>query len=177
MPTDLDTMTTPYVRDAGVEINDPANAWPLAPARILLQLVSLVGGVCQIGHDPETSQYWIRVLRYSGGGWLPWQELKEEQPPVPPLVVGSLAPAQATIGDPDFTLFVIGQGFTESSVIFFAGNEEPTTLNGDGTLSTAVKPSLWGAPVVVQCSVRNGSVSSNEIDFEFLAPVTRAPRA
>jgi hypothetical protein len=83
MPTDLDTMTTPYVRDAGVEVIDPVNAWPLAPARILVQLVSLVGGVCQIGHDPETGRYWVRVLRHSGGGWSSWQELKETETEVP----------------------------------------------------------------------------------------------
>ena len=95
------------------------------------------------------------------------------EPPAPPPVVTSLIPSQATIGDPDFTLFVTGQGFTESSVIVFAGHDEPTTLNGD-TLSTGVKPSLWGAPVVVQCSVRNGAVSSNEVNFEFVAPVVRS---
>jgi hypothetical protein len=95
------------------------------------------------------------------------------EPPAASPVVTSLIPAQATIGDPDFTLFVTGQGFTESSVIVFAGHDEPTALNGDGTLSTGVKPSLWGAPVVVQCSVRNGAVSSNEVNFEFVAPVAR----
>jgi hypothetical protein len=26
----------------------------------------------------------------------------------------------------------------------------------------------------VQCSVRNGAVSSNEVDFEFVAPVVRS---
>jgi len=102
--------------------------------------------------------------------------LREAVPePPPPPVVTSLTPAQATIGDPDFTLFIAGEGFTESSVIHFAGHDEPTTLNADGTLSTGVKPSLWGAPVVVQCSVRNGAVSSNVLDFEFVAPVTRTP--
>jgi hypothetical protein len=96
----------------------------------------------------------------------------EPEPPAVPPILTSLLPAQATIGDPDFTLFITGQGFTESSVIFFAGHDEPTTLNGDGTLSTGVKPSLWGVPVVVQCSVHNGAVSSNVLDFTFVDPAT-----
>jgi len=102
----------------------------------------------------------------------------EAESPASEIVISSLVPAQAAIGDPDFTLFITGQGFTESSVIHFAGHDEPTTFNEDGTLSTGVKPSLWGAPVVVQCSVRNGAVSSNELDFTFVDPVrTRAPEA
>jgi hypothetical protein len=52
-------------------------------------------------------------------------------------------------------------------VIFFAGHDEPTTLNEDGTLSTGVKPSLWGAPVVVTCYVRNGTLASNGLIFTF----------
>lgn len=85
--------------------------------------------------------------------------------PDPP-VITALEPNECAIGDPDFTLDITGTGFYPASVIHFAGHDEPTTYN-DGVLSTGVKPSLWGAPVVVQCQVFNGEVASNAVDFTF----------
>jgi hypothetical protein len=41
---------------------------------------------------------------------------------------------------PDFDLHVTGENFTTASIIYFAGHDEPTTLNEDGTVSTA---STW----------------------------------
>jgi hypothetical protein len=73
------------------------------------------------------------------------------------------------IGDADFTLFVHGTNFFPGSIIHFAGHDEPSTLNVDGTLSTGVKPSLWASPVVVEVKVRNGSLTSTPLPFEFLA--------
>jgi hypothetical protein len=55
-------------------------------------------------------------------------------------------------------------------VTHFAGHDEPTKLEPDGTLSTGVKPQLWTTPVVVKVSVHNGQLVSNEVDFEFDAP-------
>lgn len=85
MPTDLDAITVPFVRDPGLAVYDPVNAWPSAPAYIVLQIESLVGGVCQIGYDPVTSRYWIRSMRYAGGGWSDWASTsgQENAPPVP----------------------------------------------------------------------------------------------
>ena len=54
------------------------------------------------------------------------------------------------------------------NVIHFAGHDEPSTLNVDGTLSTGVKPALWASPVVVEVKVRNGSLTSVPLPFEFL---------
>jgi hypothetical protein len=85
--------------------------------------------------------------------------------------ITALMPAFCEIGDPDFTLFISGENFRDTSVIFFAGHDEPTTLNDDGTLSTGVKPSLWASPVVVQCRVHNGAQPSNSLDFEFRAVI------
>jgi hypothetical protein len=82
-------------------------------------------------------------------------------------VITSIDPEDCVIGEADFTLFITGTGFYPASIIHFAGHDEPTTLNEDGTLSTGVKPSLWGAPVVVQCQVANGEVMSNAVDFTF----------
>ena len=98
-------------------------------------------------------------------------ELPDEMP-VP--AISSLDPASCAIGDPDFTLYVSGENFFAGSVIHFAGHDEPTTMNEDGTLSTGVKPSLWASPVVVQCTIRNGGVESNAVDFEFTDAATRS---
>jgi hypothetical protein len=87
---------------------------------------------------------------------------------VPPAIT-SLSPDSCAIGDPDFQLHVTGEGLSENTTIFFAGHDEPTTYNEDGTVSTGVKPSLWGAPVVVQVYVRNGTLHSNPLDFTFAA--------
>src|SRR5262252_9473966 len=80
-------------------------------------------------------------------------EVSDLKPPV----IDAIEPPSCAVGDPDFTLVVHGSGFyPKVSVIHFAGHDEPTTFNEDGTLSTGVKPSLWTDPVTVQCSVRNG---------------------
>jgi hypothetical protein len=98
-----------------------------------------------------------------------------EPPPPPPDVdddvrpmLDYLEPGSCVIGDADFTLFVHGTNFFPGSVIHFAGHDEPSTLNVDGTLSTGVKPSLWASPVVVEVKVRNGSLTSVPLPFEFL---------
>jgi hypothetical protein len=87
---------------------------------------------------------------------------------VPPTIT-ALEPDYCAIGDPDFTLKISGEGLSANSMIFFAGHDEPTTYNEDGTVSTGVKPSLWGAPVVVKVYVRNGTLHSNPLDFTFAA--------
>jgi len=98
-----------------------------------------------------------------------------EPPPPPPDVdddvrpmLDYLEPGSCVIGDADFTLFVHGTNFFPGSIIHFAGHDEPSTLNVDGTLSTGVKPSLWASPVVVEVKVRNGSLTSVPLPFEFL---------
>jgi hypothetical protein len=93
-----------------------------------------------------------------------------------PPVITLIDPENCLITDDDFTLTVGGLGFTDASVIHFAGHDEPTTLEEDATLTTGVKPSLWQTEAVVQCSVRNGSVESNIVNFTFNAPATRSRR-
>jgi hypothetical protein len=83
--------------------------------------------------------------------------------------ITALDPATCAIGDPDFDLHVSGENLGASTVIYFAGHDEPTTLNEDGTVSTGVKPSLWSAPATVQVYVRNGTLHSEPLDFEFTA--------
>jgi hypothetical protein len=88
-------------------------------------------------------------------------------------VITALTPDSCVIGDADFTLYVSGEKFGESSEIMFAEQPEPTTLNADGTLSTGVKPSLWSAAAVVKVVVCNGALVSEPMDFTFTAPATR----
>lgn len=101
-----------------------------------------------------------------GSNTLPVEEGYVE--PVPTIV--TMEPLEAAIGDPDFTLVIGGDNIHGSTIINFAGHDEPTTLNDDGTISTGVKPSLWADPVVVPVKVRNGGVESQAMEFTFSAP-------
>ena len=87
--------------------------------------------------------------------------------------ISAIAPDQCAIGSDDFTLYVSGENFFAGSVIHFAGHDEPTTLNEDGSLSTGVKPSLWLNPDTVQCQIRNGEMLSNAVDFVFTDAASR----
>lgn len=108
------------------------------------------------------------------------QSINEPQTPAFDAVVGavkpsitSLNPASVEVGGPDVRLYVTGEGFGPDTVIYFAGFDEPTTLEDDGTVSTGLKPSLWVDPVTVQVYVRNGTLHSDPVDFEFAAPAAR----
>jgi hypothetical protein len=107
----------------------------------------------------------------------------ESTPPEPPVtgpapVVSALAPDTAVLGDPDFTLSVQGTGFTEESVIMFAGQPEPIVFVSDTEVTTVVKPSLgWGA-VAVQVSVKNvDGQESNAMPFVFTEAAPEAESA
>lgn len=94
---------------------------------------------------------------------------------VPAPVITALDPTECAIGSADFTLDVTGENFFAGTVIFFAGHDEPTSFDGTDTVSTGVKPSLWGAPATVTCQVHNGESMSNQMEFNFTdAGVTRA---
>jgi hypothetical protein len=93
------------------------------------------------------------------------EALKDQLTPV----ITALEPDTCVIGSADFTIRVSGENFGDQSVINFAGFDEPSTLNADGTLSTGVKPSLWANPATVLVKVRNGQQYSNEMSFVFAA--------
>jgi len=84
-------------------------------------------------------------------------------------VVTGLEPTECTLGDADFTIAVSGTGFYEQSTIVFAGQDEPTTLESDGTLTTGVNMAVWQGPDTVQVGVRNGPIESNTMPFTFNA--------
>jgi hypothetical protein len=89
-------------------------------------------------------------------------------------VITELDPDECTIGEESFDIFVHGTGFTEDSVIVFAGQDEPTDLEDDGSLSTGINMEVWQGADTVKVSVKNGDKMSNQKDFTFHAePATR----
>lgn len=88
--------------------------------------------------------------------------------PIVPATISSLNPSTATVGDPSFTLQVMGSGFIESSVIMFNGLEEPTTFVSDSELTTDVNMSVWLAAAVVPISVLSAGVVTDSLDFTFV---------
>jgi hypothetical protein len=100
-------------------------------------------------------------------GWI-YDEVNV-QPATP--VLTSISPNTAVLNDPDVTMTCTGEGFSESSVIVFAGQQEPITFVSETEISTVVKPSLpWGA-VTVDVSVKNGTMESDTLEFTFTEPV------
>jgi len=81
--------------------------------------------------------------------------------------VTSLVPSTIAIGAPSITLRVRGTNFTPNSIIVFAGHEEPTTLVSATEVTTGIDMSVWHGPDVVPVAVQEGSILSNEMEFEF----------
>jgi len=87
-----------------------------------------------------------------------------------PCVLSGLNPSSAAIGDPSFRLYVSGTGFIkDGSVIVFAGQDENTQFEEDGTLSTGVNMDYWHGADVIPVMVRNMGVYSEPLDFTFTA--------
>jgi hypothetical protein len=93
---------------------------------------------------------------------------------VPPPAISALLPPTAAVGDPSFTLRVIGTGFVPGSIIVFAGNDEPTTYFSATELFTGMNMPLWqGADPAISAQVRNpDGQESNIVNF-----VMQPPRA
>jgi len=100
---------------------------------------------------------------------MPYWAIKKEIYLRKPPVVSGIEPSTAAIGDPSFDIKISGTGFLPDSVIVFAGQDEPTALNEDGTLSTGVNMSFWHGPDAVPVQVRNGNLVSEPVDFTFTA--------
>lgn len=108
--------------------------------------------------------------------YLDWIASLNEAPvppePVPAPTISALDPNTAESGAvDDITMVVTGTGFTASSVITFAGLDEPTTLISATEVSTGVKPSLFVVPDTCAVAVRDAGGTSNSLDFTFTAPV------
>jgi len=83
-------------------------------------------------------------------------------------VLTRLVPNEAEVGSADFRVYIHGRGFRSSSVIVFAGQDKPTTLDADGELSADVDMSIWHVDETVLVSVRNGARVSNSLEFMFV---------
>ena len=85
-------------------------------------------------------------------------------------VLSGIEPSTARIGDESFILVVSGVGFVQDiSVIVFAGQDEPSKLETNGTLTTGVNMSVWHGPDEVEVRVKNGEHISEPLMFTFTA--------
>ena len=84
-------------------------------------------------------------------------------------VLSSIEPSTARIGDESFTLVVSGVGLVMESVIVFAGQDEPSKLETNGTLTTGVNMAVWHGPDEVEVRVKNGEHISEPLMFTFTA--------
>lgn len=84
--------------------------------------------------------------------------------------ITSLNPSSVVVGEPSFTLRVLGTGFTVDSKIHFNGGEEPTTYVSPTELTTGVNMGTVTLPVTVPVVVvGSDGVSSDPASFEFTA--------
>ena len=82
--------------------------------------------------------------------------------------VTSLNPSTAVLGSPSFIVHVMGTNFTPSSIIVFAGQEEPTTFVSDKEITTGVNMDVWLGPDAVPVSVLNADgIQSDPQMFTF----------
>ena len=98
---------------------------------------------------------------------MPYWAIKKEIYLRRPPTLSGLEPSTAAIGDASFDIKVSGTGFVQDSVIVFAGYDEPTQLNEDGTLSTGVNMGVWHGADTVPVCVRNGNLVSEPLEFTF----------
>src|SRR4029453_16429414 len=92
-----------------------------------------------------------------GPGWSP----APVPPPAP--VVAALEPDTAALGDPSFTVRVLGTDFAADAVIVWNGGDEVTTYVSATELTTGVNMATVTVAIAVPVAVRNGAVLSNEV--------------
>ena len=83
-------------------------------------------------------------------------------------VISALEPSEATAGDPDVTLRVLGLNFDPSSVIVFNGGAETTVYVSASELTTLVKVSgdeFAPVPGTYTVQVRTGGYDTPALDF------------
>jgi hypothetical protein len=105
-----------------------------------------------------------------GNGFVSIAGWTDAGPGTLPPVLTALVPATVTIGSPSLTLHVQGTGFTDASVITFAGHDEPTTRVSPTEVTTGIDMAVWLGPDTVPVTVRNGTGPlSNALSFTFTA--------
>ena len=97
------------------------------------------------------------------------EDLTAIEAPAP--TVTALTPNTVAIGQPSFTLHVIGTGFVPGAVIVFNGYDEPTTRVSATEVTTGVNMDVWtapSAPLPVLVRNPNGQASA-PLTFTFTA--------
>lgn len=158
--TDLDNMTTPSVRNPGVEVFGPANAWPSASTRVYVQINPIVGGVSQIGYDPATGRYWLRKLHYAGGGWSTWTEAGGgTTPSIPPVPIDAVRSGNLLAVLIEFDL-----SLDPGSI------PAPTAFSVTHNTSRTVTAVTLVPPATVQCSVSQVMSGAGTTEVSYTAP-------
>jgi hypothetical protein len=83
--------------------------------------------------------------------------------------VASLVPASAKLGDPNFTLRVLGTKFSAQSVILWNGSPEPTTFVSATEVTTAVNMATAQVAMPIPVKVRTFTLESNAVSFDLQA--------
>jgi hypothetical protein len=86
-------------------------------------------------------------------------------------VITSLNPESAPVGGADFTLHVIGTGFTPDAAIVFTGGA-PTTFVSATELTTVANEET---PGLYPLRVQQADGTSNQVEFEFTPEVVEPP--
>ena len=91
----------------------------------------------------------------------------EPEPGMEPTLT-SLDPNTVEKDSANIVMSCRGTNFTDSSVIVFAGVDEPTTFVSPEEITTGVTPSLgWGTDVGIPVHVRQGTYETAPLDFIF----------
>lgn len=121
----------------------------------------------------EQGAYIKRVLdracsdsRFAEKAYLAIWYILTAEPTVPPVITG-LNPASVVLGSPNFTLHVMGTGFTPDSSIIWNGSPEPTTFVSETELTTEVDMSTAAVAVDIPVFVESGGVMSDAMTFSF----------
>lgn len=119
-----------------------------------------IHGVDWIGLDPRA------VTSSVGAMTLRTMTIPEEEAPI----ITEINPANMAVPGVDGELIILGEGFTQESIIVWNNGDELTEFVSDTELRTIVKPSTVQAPLPFELSVyvRNGNLKSNVVSFTFV---------
>jgi hypothetical protein len=159
-------------------VTDP----PVSDAEFDAQLKALDAERAALTVEYITSQTYPRVVYHATE---PWQVIASDAeaaalldsdpgwsatpvgPPGEAPVITSLVPDTVALGQPSFTVRVLGTGFMAESVIVWNGGDEVTTYVSATEVTTGVNMDTASAAVSVSVAVRNGEALSNEWFFTF----------
>ncbi|HET7206478.1 MAG TPA: IPT/TIG domain-containing protein [Terriglobales bacterium] len=85
-----------------------------------------------------------------------------------PPAVTMLAPANAPVGSPGFTLTVVGSNFGSDTVVFWNGNPVSTTIVNSKEVMAQISTTNLQDAGFVPIFVRTGGQNSNTINFDVL---------